>query len=429
MKSAIYQKMFFRLGDIGRPAAFWFFLSVVFCFLPGARGYVFAGGQALSPYQDTGDVEGPWAILPQETLRNILEAKSPSELTKKRFSFSRSGREFVATTSINQSLQAYLDDLFSDSIGARAALVCIDPISGRVVAMSGFDRYRPWDKVWTRRLVPSASLFKIVTAAGAIELYSFSSDTTFYFNGGRHTLYRYQLKDKRNRYTTAVTLVEAFSRSINPVFGKIGIRYLKREGLKEMAGRFLWERPIPFELKVKVSPLEIGPSSFNIAEVASGFNRKTRITALHEALISAGIANGGVIMAPSFIDMVVEKGGKMVYQNKFYPLVRAVNPRTANILKRLMVATVTKGTAKKAFRGWQRDKVLRTLVIGGKTGTIDSEDHRYRYDLFTGFACSKDGGRCLAVGVFVAHEGVLGRRSASYARLAFRKYFEELDYK
>ena len=429
MKSVISQKRSFPLGDTCRSAAFWFFIWAIFCLVPGVQERVFAGSISPSLDQGIGNAETHPSVLPQETLRNILEAKSPSELTKKRFSFSRSGREFLATTTINQSLQAYLDDLFSGSIGARAALVCIDPISGRVVAMSGFDRYRPWDKVWTRRLVPSASLFKIVTAAGAIELYSFSSDTTFYFNGGRHTLYRYQLKDKRNRYTSAVTLEEAFSRSINPVFGKIGIRYLKREGLKEMAGRFLWGRPIPFELKVKVSPLEIGPSSFNIAEVASGFNRKTRITALHEALISAGIANGGVIMAPSFIDMVVEKGGKMVYQNKFYPLVRAVNPRTATILKRLMVATVTKGTARKAFRGWQRDRVLRTLIIGGKTGTIDSENHRYRYDLFTGFACKKDKGRCLAVGVFVAHEGILGRRSASYARLAFRKYFEELDCK
>ncbi len=368
-----------------------------------------------------------WTPIPQEILRNILEKKSPLELTRKRFNFFVKGREFAATTTINQSLQAYLDDLFTDSIGARAALVCIDPISGRVVAMSGFDRYRPLEKIWTQHLVPSASLFKIVTAAGAIEFCSFSPTTVFYFNGRRHTLYRYQLKDKKTRYTSAVTLMEAFSRSINPVFGKIGIRYLKREGLVEMAGRFLWERSIPFELKVKVSPLEMGSSSFNIAEVASGFNRRTRITALHEALISAGIANGGVIMAPSFIDMVVEKGGEMVYQNKFYPLVRAVNPRTANTLKRLMVATVTKGTAKRAFRGWQRDRVLRTLVIGGKTGTIDSEDHRFRYDLFSGFACSKENGRCLAVGVFVAHEGVLGRRSASYARLAFRKYFEELN--
>ncbi len=388
---------------------------------------VLAGG--IPPYRPPSATKGPGfsIVLPQETLRGILESKSTLELTRKRFSFFLKGREFVATTTINQSLQAYLDDLFSKSLGAMAALVCIDPISGRVVAMSGFDRIEPSSKVWTELLVPSASLFKVVTAAGAIEFYSMTPSTTFYFNGGRHTLYKYQLRDKRNRYTSAVTLLEAFSRSINPVFGKIGIQYLKRDGLLEMAGRFLWGRPIPFELKVEVSPLYIGPDSFNIAEVASGFNRRTRVTALHEALISAGIANGGVIMAPSFIDIVVEKGGEMVYQNKFYPLIRAVNPRTAATLRRLMVATVTRGTARRAFRGYKRDKVLRNLVIGGKTGTIDSNDHRFRYDLFSGFACSKVTGRCLSVGVFVAHDRVLGRRSASFARLAFRKYFEDMN--
>jgi len=367
------------------------------------------------------------SFLPQEVLRKAFNHISSTELTKRRFSFFFNGRQFVATTTINQSLQAYLDSLYEDSIGAMSAIVCIDPISGRIAAMSGFDRMTPFSRVWTSRLVPSASLFKIVTAAGAMELHLLGPRSSLYFNGRRHTLYKYQLEDKKNRYTTKVTLAEAFAKSINPVFGKLGISILGREGILEMARRFLWESPIPFELPVKVSPLEIGPDPYNLAEVASGFNRKTRITALHEALISAAVANGGVIMAPSFIDSVVEKGGEMVYQNRFYPLKRAVNPKTARLLNQLMQETVKSGTAKRAFRGWKKDKVLSRLVIGGKTGTIDSDDHRFRYDLFTGFACSSKTGRCLAVGVFVAHEGVLGRRSASYARLAFRKYFEIIE--
>jgi len=365
--------------------------------------------------------------LAQETLRHIFDSKSPWELTRKRFSFYLDNNQFTATTTINQSLQDYLDRLFDDALGARSAIVCIDPIAGRVVAMSGFDRSQPFAKVWTQHLVPSASIFKIVTAAGAMEFYSMDPNTILYFNGGRHTLYRYQLQDKKNRYTSKVTLKEAFSHSINPVFGKLGIKYLKREGLIEMATRFLWQRPIPFELSVKISPFEFEDDPFSLAEVASGFNRNTKITALHEALISAGIANGGVIMAPSFIDMVVEKGGEIVYQNKFYPLVRALNPKTASLLRQMMQETITRGTARRAFRGWQKDKVLKDLIIGGKTGTIDSKDHRFRYDLFTGFACSKRNGRCLAVGVFVAHQGVLGRRSASYARLAIKKYFETMQ--
>ncbi len=401
-----------------------FFLLIFLCFLPMGSA-LSGGGQFIDNWAEAQG--GTGSALPQELLRRALEPVSPIELTRKRFSFFMGRREYVATTTINQSLQDYLDRLFEDAIGAASALVCVDPISGRVVAMSGFDRSSPFSKVWTERLVPSASLFKIVTAAGVVEMYSMTPATTLYFNGGRHTLYKYQLKDKRTKYTNKVTLKEAFARSINPVFGKLGIKYLKQKGLIDMAKRFLWESPIPFELEVQVSPVKVGTDNFSLAEVASGFNRETRVTALHEALISAGIANGGVIMAPSFIDMVVEKGGEIVYQDKFYPLVRAVNPRTASILKRLMEETVKTGTAKKAFRGWQRDPVLKHLVIGGKTGTIDSQDHRLRYDLFSGFACSRQTGRCLAVGVFVAHEGVLGRRSASYARLAFKKYFELIE--
>ncbi|NPA93936.1 MAG: hypothetical protein GXO58_00740 [Thermodesulfobacteria bacterium] len=386
------------------------------------RGLCGEEGQLLDNWVSNSD--DSLHVLPQGVLRRALDSVPTTELTKRQFSFFIGSRQYVATTTINQSLQAYLDSLFEKALGAASAVVCIDPISGRVIAMSGFDRDIPYTKVWTDRLVPSASLFKIVTAAGVMELYSMTPDTTLYFNGGRHTLYKYQLKSEKTKYTTAVTLKEAFALSINPIFGKLGINYLKEHGLMEMAKRFLWQTPIPFELKVAVSPVKIGTDDFGIAEVASGFNRETRVTALHEALISAGIANSGVIMAPSFIDMVVEKGGEIVYQDKFYPLVRAVNPRTASLLRTLMEETVKTGTAKRAFRGWQQDEILKDLVIGGKTGTIDSHDHRLRYDLFSGFACSNINGRCLAVGVFVAHEGVLGRRSASYARLAFKKYFE-----
>ncbi len=363
--------------------------------------------------------------IPLSILRGCLDRKGARELTSPFFEFTCDGKVFEASTSLDHDLQSYLDSLMGQAIGQLTAIVCIDPVSGRILAMSGFDRDVPDAKVWVRRLVPSASIFKIVTAAGAIEFLGMTPQTPFWYNGGKHTLYRYQLRDKKNRYTVKATLKEAFQDSINPIFGKLGSIYLGCKGIVEMADRFLWQREIPLEIPVARSTLTILDDSFNIAEVASGFNKATKITALHGALIVAAIANGGVMMAPSFIDTIKDSGGDTIYQSRIYPLTRPVNPKTADLLFEMMKATVKKGTARKAFLHSHGDKVLGKLEIGGKTGTIDNESHDLRFDWFCGIAKEREGGRTMAVAVVVAHKDVLGTRAASYARQAIKRYFRK----
>ncbi len=364
-------------------------------------------------------------FFPQETLRRVLDTKPSSLLVKERFEFVYKNQRFLAKTTINQGLQGYLESMLSDALGAKTAIVCLDPISGKVLAMAGFDRKRPDSHIWTDELVPSASLFKIVTAAAAMEFFQIRPYSVFSFNGGKHTLYKFQLRDRHTKYTNSVTLKEAFAQSINPVFGKIGKKYLKKGLLLKMARRFLWQKDIPFELSIKKSQIVVEDREFNWAEIASGFNKKTKLTAMHEALMAAGITNSGIVMAPNMIDSILNLDtGKVVYESKFYPLIRSINPKTSSFLKEMMVSTIKKGTAKRAFRHYRRDKVLKNLVMGGKTGTIDNLDHTIRYDLFCGFACTKDETRCISVGIFVAHERVLGQRAAEFARLIFKRYFQ-----
>ncbi len=360
-------------------------------------------------------------------LKGSIAEKPASQLTSRAFTFACGGSTFTAATTMNQELQSYLDSLMTEALGEFTAIVCLDPVSGRILALSGFDRLNPEGHVWTRRLVPSASIFKVVTAAGAIEFLGMRPNTVLTFNGGKHTLYKYQLKEKKTRYTSKVTLKEAFKDSINAVFGKIGALYLKKKGLQEMSDRFLWQKQIPLEIPVKKSTIILRDDAFSLAEVASGFNKATKITALHGALIAGAVSNRGVIMAPSFIDSIKTLDGETVYQSRIYPLTRPVNPRTADLLFSMMKATVKSGTARKAFYGYNRDRVLSRLEIGGKTGTIDNNTHELRYDWFCGIAREKGDARSMAVAVVVAHRDVLGTRAARYARLAMKKYFSILD--
>ncbi len=386
------------------------YLALIFYLIPTFPMPAMAGGTAISPSR----------------LNSLFNSISPYDLASSPVIQKRiHNREYSLFTFIDVELQSYLMRKVEGNISPMVMICCIDPVSGRVLAVAESDKTGGRKRLITQLLAPSASLFKIVTAAAAMESCGFRPKATFCFNGKKHTLYKKQLNDDKNRWTQTVSLDEAFAQSINPIFGKIGINCLKKDGLLKAARQFGWGMEIPFELPVAKSIIKISDQEYNWAEIASGFNKDTRITALHAALIAAAIANEGVMMRPLFIDSVRDHDNMMVYQSAFGPILKPVDRDTALAMRLMMRKTVTSGTAKKSFRGWKRDKVLKELEIGGKTGTINSRDNRFRYDWFCGYAWRPSDDRMLAVGALIVHADPLGFKASLLAKMAFRKYFQE----
>ena len=104
---------------------------------------------------------------------------------------------------------------------------------------------------------PAASIFKIITAAAAVEQKNLDSNSKLKFNGSQHTLYKTQLKESKNRYTNYTTFQEAFAKSINPVFGKLGALSLERDQLSACAEAFGFNSEIAFELPLQASRFSI----------------------------------------------------------------------------------------------------------------------------------------------------------------------------
>ena len=119
-------------------------------------------------------------------------------------------------------------------------------------------------------------LFKIVSAGALIENFSFNEDTLFSYNGRGTTLYKYQLKDRKNRWTRTIPLKKAFAYSNNVVFGKLGIKYLNDDDIYSMARRFGFGRKITQALPLGESTLMPVKDSYDLAEISSGFNRETK---------------------------------------------------------------------------------------------------------------------------------------------------------
>ncbi len=335
------------------------------------------------------------------------------------------GRAYQVSTSLDLGLQQYLLKRM-DRVNSRyVGIVAMDPDTGRLLAMAGFNKINPDRDPCLTADYPAASLFKIVTAAAAVEENGYTAGSRFNFNGYKHTLYKRQLTDKTNRYTSSISLQDSFAQSVNPVFGKIGALYLERQALEAYGDAFAFNRTVDFELPWPTSRLAVNDESYHRAEIASGFNRQTTLSPLHGAVIVSAVVNGGIPVEPTLVDRIVDSGGKPVYRTEPRFLPAAMTPETANVLDQLMTATVVSGTARKTFRGHSRSKVLSRLHLGGKTGSIFNRDHDARFDWFVGFATEKKGSEKMVVSVMVAHEEYIGIRAGEYARMAIEHYFKD----
>jgi penicillin-binding protein A len=335
------------------------------------------------------------------------------------------GRAYQLSTSLDLGLQQYLLKRM-DRVNSRyIGIVAMAPDTGRLVAMAGFNKLDPHRDPCLMADYPAASLFKIVTAAAAVEEKGYTAGSRFKFNGYKHTLYKRQLTNKTNRYTNSISLKDSFAQSVNPVFGKIGALILKGQALETYGDAFAFNRTVPFELPWPTSRLAVKDDAYHRAEIASGFNRQTTISPLHGAVIVSAVINGGKPVEPTLVDRILDDAGDPVYQAEPRFLPSAVSPKTADVLDQLMVATVVSGTAKKVFRGHRRSKVLSRLRLGGKTGSIYNRAHDARFDWFVGFATEKKGSEKLVVSVMVAHEEYIGTRAGQYARMAIEHYFKD----
>ncbi|OQY11812.1 MAG: hypothetical protein B6I30_06055 [Desulfobacteraceae bacterium 4572_187] len=362
-------------------------------------------------------------LIDKSNVRDLLKHISFVNLKNKSFDFFSDGRKFQIDTSLDIKLQGYLLKKLKLDTSRYIGIVGMDPATGKVLCMVGFDKTDPSNNPCVDSRFPAASIFKIVTASAVVEKCGFNPSSKLSYNGKKHTLYKSQLKDRTNKYTNRITFRESFAQSVNPVFGKIGALYLGKNTLEKYAEAFDFNKNIDFEIQIAPSSVYLSDEPYQWAEVACGFNNKTKISPLHGAMIASAIINQGSIMEPTVVDQIINEKGEIIYRNRLVTINQAITPRASKVLNQLMAATIRSGTCRKAFRGYRRDKILSKLNIGGKTGSIDNKSHDARYDWFVGFAEEKNGPQKIALSVIVAHEKYIGLRASYYARIAMRKYF------
>jgi penicillin-binding protein A len=272
---------------------------------------------------------------------------------------------------VEPTLQDALTHLLDSYETPYAAVVVLEPSTGRVLAMAEHSQADPSLRgLPTKALFPAASVFKLVTATALLDAGLGPEDVGCAHGGKRHI--QAGLLEDSSRDQMCLSLAEAMGRSANAIFAKLTHRHLTADQLLAAAEALHFNRPFEFPVPTDVSLARVPEDSLGLAATGAGFG-DVYLSPLHGAMLASVVANHGLWRQPLLFEDQVELAPQAE---------RVLSEAQASALVRMMEETVTHGTARRYFRS----KGLRDAV--GKTGSLaDKPPLPFRdYTWFIGFA-------------------------------------------
>ena len=294
----------------------------------------------------------------------------------------------------------------------KGAVVALDPRTGAVLAMVTSPTYdaddvashdidkadkayqklaknpqRPMANRAVREIYPPGSTFKLVTAAAALA--AGKTPDTKVKSPDRLKLPNTNtfLPNSTNCGGTEVTITQALKVSCNTAFANLGIE-LGQDALRTQADKFGFDQRhlsdlngVASQFPDDMDPAQTGLSSIGQFDVAA--------SPLQMAMVSAAIANDGVLMDPYVVSMVQSPELKSLSTHKPTELSRPMTAANAKLLQQMMVEVVDDGTGGNAR--------ISGVKVGGKTGTAQSDPKRKPFAWFTSFAPADDAQVAVAV--------------------------------
>jgi len=335
-------------------------------------------------------------------------------------------------TTIDPKVQQAAWDALGDQ---RGAVVALDPRTGAILAMVSKPTFDPnrlatHDRAAAQRaydalvkssskplenraiagsLYPPGSTFKLVVSAAALSSGSYTPDTQIPAPGELPLPQSTITLPNDDRQPCGpngqVSLADALRISCNTAFASLGMT-LGEKALADQAARFGFGRPLQIPLTVTPSTFPDTQGPAQLAQASIG-QFDVRATPLQMAMVSAGIANRGVVMQPYLVKRVRSSNLDTVSEAVPTPFSTAVTPTVAAQLTGMMEGVVQSGTGVNAQ--------IPGVRVAGKTGTAQTSPGQPPLAWFTSFAPADD--PKVAVAVVVENGGGFGE-AASGGRVA-----------
>lgn len=335
------------------------------------------------------------------------------------FQLPRRGNDVVLT--LDYSLQEIAYEGLKGKIGAAVAL---DPRNGEVLALvsqpsfEGNNLDENWEDISKKSgspflnhafaLFTPGSTLKVMTSAALLRAGLNTSD--LYHCTGKAIINGQVIREQNDKAHGWVNYNLALAESCNTYFASFGVQAGDKQFL-EVAKSFGFGQEIPFELPVTRSTLTneaAVPHELNDNLLAaSAFGQgEVLVSPFHMALVTAGVANQGVIMKPHIVEQVMDENQSVLYQKNPEPWLTALTADEAERIKSAMVTAVNDGTA--APGG------IAEFQVAAKTGSAEPGGNVRTHAWYIAFAPADH--PQIAVAVLVENGGTGGGASAPIAR-------------
>lgn len=338
----------------------------------------------------------------------------------------RKGDTVVITA--DSKLQTEIVQIFlntSNTRGKCGAAVVMNYKTGEVLALVSLPVYDPQNitdairnssqhPYWNRALqslMPPGSTFKIITAVAALENLQNAQNAVYTCTGATQVMDNQIVTDYGNEQHGEISLAKAFRVSCNNAFAQTAL-IIGDSALRKTAENFGFNDNFLFrDLVVENSRYPtVNRNSFEIAWSGVG-QSQVAVTPLHLCMISAAIANDGVMMEPRLLSRVQSPTGTIRTRTASRVYRTACSKETAQILDGYMKDVIKSGTGTRAR--------VDGLTIAGKTGSAEGSSNGMdvTHAWFTGYI--DDDRYPYAVSVLVEEGGTGGSVAAPVAQKIF----------
>ena len=341
------------------------------------------------------------------------------------------GNNVVLT--IDPELQELAYQELSASSTGRGSVVALNPQTGEILAMATSPSFDPnnidenypdlandedaplVDRA-TQSLYPPGSVFKVITAAAALEA-GVSPEEKF-FDSGAYELPGYTVHNFQGKDYGEVTFTRALAYSINVVFAKIAVTIVGADRLTEMALDFGFGDPYDdFPIPVSGSSVNSLPpdqwTTGTLAQTAFG-QGEVQTNSFEMALIAAAIANDGKMVEPRIVREVRSPDGIILDRQTPSITRRALPADTAATLNEMMQQVIIQGGLTEAE--------IEGIKVAGKTGTAES-GNGLPHSWWITFAPADD--PKIAMCVMIENGGRADKGALPIAARLMRAYLEE----
>lgn len=357
-------------------------------------GFVGSDDQGLAgieSYYDN-DLTG----IPGRVVAAKNAAGTDMPLTYERVEEATKGKNLVLTVDsyIQYTAEKYLDAAIAENkIAERGVAMIMNVKTGAVLGMAIKGDYNPNDpftlskaeqkkvkeeknkkkkeklenellnRQWRNKAVSDTyepgSVFKIITAAMALEENLVNENSTFFCNGSANVAGQNYNCHKHSGHGTQ-NLVQAISNSCNPAFITIGqlvgiskfSKYFSAFGFTEKTGIDLpGEAMSTYHKEANMGPVELSSSSFG-----QTFN----VTPVQLITAVSACVNGGYLVQPHLVEKMIDDEGKILETTPTGYKRQVISSKTSQSLCKFMEYVAENGAKNSLVPGYR---------IGAKTGT------------------------------------------------------------